>query len=202
MGPRSRLVINESVYDGKEKTRQSFLSLSLGRVRFWVVKTLSFKRSEFKVRTKTSIGGVRGSDFVANVTPEGTEWSTLEDTLLEVRSTVDPGAKPMILEDFEQTVVKIDALPTEKWKITPEEILEIQKTLTISMIREERGLRPRRVRSAGAKPGDGATGQPDAVAATPPPPPRAPPGGPAPPAAPGSTPAPPAGCAPGRPGAA
>ncbi len=168
MGPRSRLVINQSVYNRKKKTRQSFLSLSLGKVRFWVVKALNLKRSEFKVRTKTSIGGVRGSDFIANVTSDGTEWITLEDTLLEVRATVDPEAEPIILEDFEQTVVKIDALPTEKWKITPEEILEIRRTLTISMKPGEHGARSRRIATEAPRPG---AGKPEIVSTPPPPPP-------------------------------
>ncbi len=176
MGPRSRLVINKSVYDRKKKTRQSFLSLNLGKVRFWVVKALNLKRSEFKVRTRTSIGGVRGSDFIAIVTPEGTEWITLEDTLLEVRSTVDPDAGPMILEDFEQTVVKVDALPTEKWKITPEEILEIRRTLTISMTRDEPGIRSGRMKRDAAKPGDGPSDKPEAASPSPGPPPPPPPG--------------------------
>ncbi|MCP4689214.1 MAG: FecR domain-containing protein [Desulfobacterales bacterium] len=169
MGPRSRLVVDKSVYDRKRKTRQSFLSLSLGKVRFWVVKAFNLKRSEFKVRTKTSIGGVRGSDFVAVVTEEGTEWITLEDTLLEVWGAIDPDSEPILLEDFEQTIVKVDSLPTDKWKVTPEEVMEIKNTLTISMTRRSPHARPK---DAAAEPPGGPKDKSDKPGLTGTPPPR------------------------------
>jgi len=118
----SNAVISEHIFDEKDaKERASFLSLHLGKARFFVKKLFGFERSEFKVKTKTAIVGVRGSDFVVEAEETSTEVTALENTRLEVVSLIAPctgqqerkhpeecEVKPMVLTDFRQAVITAD----------------------------------------------------------------------------------------------
>lgn len=130
--PKSKLVLNRSIYDPKKKTRSSFLAMKLGKARFWVKKMLHFRHSEFRVKTHTAVCGVRGSDFVVMATPKVTEVTTFEDTKLEVISLTVPDSKPTILDSFERTVVGEDSLPSAVEKITFEEAEKMKKELTVT----------------------------------------------------------------------
>ena len=133
MASGTKLVINRSVYHPSKKRRSSFLRMSLGRARFWVSKLIGFKRSEFRVKTRTSVMGVRGSDFIIRATPNLTEVTTLKDTRLEVMSLAAPEVKPTLLSDFERTIVGEGALPSEVERVSPEEIELISKEFTVDL---------------------------------------------------------------------
>jgi hypothetical protein len=132
MASRTKLVINRSVYDSTNKSRSSFLGMTLGKARFWVTKLMDFKRSEFKVKTETAVMGVRGSDFVIRATPKLTEVTALGDTRLELVSLAAPEVKPTLLADFERAVVEEGALPSEVEKISPEEIDQIKNEFKVA----------------------------------------------------------------------
>ena len=132
MGSSTKLVIDRSVYDVKKKSRSSFFRLALGKARFWAKKLMDFKHSRFKVRTPTAVVGVRGSDFIIKATAKLTEVTALEKTVLEVVSLAFPEAKPMVVKDFEQTIVKEGALPTEPKIVTPEKIEEMKKDFIVT----------------------------------------------------------------------
>ena len=127
LSSNTKLVINKSIYNKKEKRRSSFLGLSLGKARFFVTKLLRFKRSEFRVKTVTAVCGVRGSDFVMLATDKLTEVTALENTELEVISLAAPEAPPMIITDFQRTGVVLGELPYEPEMVPPEEIEDLKK---------------------------------------------------------------------------
>lgn len=132
MGSKTKMVLNRSIYNQREKRRASFLGLRAGKVRFWVKKIFGFRHSEFKVKTPTAIVGMRGSDFVIRVTPRVTEVTTFEDTRLEVVSLAAPEAAPTLLEGLERTVVRENALPTEVERVRPEEAEAMKRELSFT----------------------------------------------------------------------
>jgi len=132
LGSSTKLVIDRSVYDVKKKSRFSFFRLALGKARFWAKKLMDFKHSRFKVRTPTTVVGVRGSDFIIKTTAKLTEVTALEETKLEVVSLAFPEAKPMDVNDFERTIVEEGALPTDVEIVKPEEIEEMKKEFIVT----------------------------------------------------------------------
>ena len=120
----TKIVLSESIYDEKKKSRSSFLKLGLGKARFLVTKLIGFKESTFKVKTPTAILGVRGSDFVVEATETMTKVTTLGETVLEVLNIQIPEA-PITLGDFQKTIVELDIPPTEAEHVTAEEAEEV-----------------------------------------------------------------------------
>ena len=137
LSSNTKLVITKSVYEPAQKTRSTFINMALGKARFWAKKLADFKRSQFKVKSLTAVIGVRGSEWVQEVTEDSTRVITFEDTILEVVSTAAPEVEPTILEDFEQTVVDVGKLPTEVMMVSPEEIEQIKQDFTVTPEEEE-----------------------------------------------------------------
>jgi hypothetical protein len=162
----TKLVVTQSVYDPSNKTRSTFINMALGKARFWAAKLVNFRRSKFRVKSITAIVGVRGSEWIQIVTKvpaplaaneevtkvpawaaneEATKFSTrviaLKDTILEVVSTAAPEELPVILEDFEQTVVLQYEVATEKEMVSPEIIEQHLREVTIIPEGEEAEVR-------------------------------------------------------------
>jgi hypothetical protein len=148
MGSRTKMVLNRSVYDQKKKTRSSFLSMVLGKARFQVKKLFGFRRSIFRVKTPTTVAGVRGSDWIMRTTPRLTEVIALEDTKLEIMSIDFPDAKPTLLSDLERTIVEAGALPTEVERMEPETIEQIMKDLVVTpeVVEPEEKIEPQEMK--------------------------------------------------------
>ena len=119
--------INKSLYAPKQKTRSSFMEMVSGTARFVVKKFVDARHSEFKVKTRTSVAGVRGSDFIIDASETVTKITTFEKTELAVISLSHPEAEPIILHDFEQTIVRMGRLPEEAQKVKAEEIDRLMK---------------------------------------------------------------------------
>lgn len=130
LAPETRLVINRSIYDPAKKSRSSYVDLSLGKARFWVTKFADFKRSVFKVKTRTAVCGVRGSDFIGFATENRSEFIALEKTLIAVLSLAFPEGEPLSASDFERVVVE-EGKPPWKEKLTPEQIEQLKKLFVI-----------------------------------------------------------------------
>jgi hypothetical protein len=141
----TKLVLNKSVYDPDNKARSSFVGMDKGKARFLIKKLVEFKQSEFKVKTKTAVAGVRGSEFMIIAADQLTEIMTLADTRLEVVSLATPckdfkGAtpppecqvKPMILKDYEKTFVRLGELPTQPEAVTAAEVAEMEKDFVVT----------------------------------------------------------------------
>ncbi|MBN2282428.1 MAG: FecR domain-containing protein [Deltaproteobacteria bacterium] len=122
LSSETHLVITQSMYDRAENTRSSFMDMSVGRVRFLVTKFIGPGSFDFKVKTETAIIGVRGSDFIVGATPQLTETTALKDTSIAVASLAYPDEKPVLLFDYERTIIKIGERPSAAMKVMPEEI--------------------------------------------------------------------------------
>ncbi len=112
LSAETTLVVDKSIYNPAREERSVFTRLALGMARFIVQKLENFKRSDFEVQTKTSIAGVRGSDFIVKASAHFTEIFTMEDTRLAVSSLAYPD-RETILTDFQQTTVAAGALPKD-----------------------------------------------------------------------------------------
>jgi hypothetical protein len=128
----TKLAINKSAYDPEKKERSTFLGMEAGKARFWAVKMKDFKNSEFKVKTKTAVAGVRGSDFVIAASDTLTEVTTLKDTSLDLISLAQPDAEPVLLSDFMRSRVGEGQLPTAAEKVQMEEIERLMKEFLFS----------------------------------------------------------------------
>ncbi|MDM8538623.1 FecR family protein, partial [Desulfobacterales bacterium HSG17] len=136
LASQTNMVINESMYKPEAKKRSSFITMTLGKARFWVKKMSDFSQSNFKVRTKTAVVGVRGSDFVIESSKKFTGISTLENTRLEVvslfsrckknDSITECDVKQYILNDFEQVEVGKNAQILEARPLTSAEKDQIE----------------------------------------------------------------------------
>jgi hypothetical protein len=122
LSPESRMVIAKSVYAPEKTTRTTFINMIKGKSHFVVKSFVEARRSEFKVKTASSVAGVRGSDFVIAATASTTEITTLADTELEVFSLAAFDAPPVILKDFEQIKVAMGMPPGSVRKIQADEV--------------------------------------------------------------------------------
>ncbi len=71
IGENARVKITKHIFDPDKNLRQTVVQVSLGAVRFAVTKEKN-KDSTFKVITPAGIAGVRGTEFVVIVKPDGT----------------------------------------------------------------------------------------------------------------------------------
>jgi len=75
------------------------LDLVMGKVRNHVIKTYDTHENTFRVRTRTAVAGVRGTDFVASYEPGEKEWITEISTFngrvslnpIDAEGNPDPG---------------------------------------------------------------------------------------------------------------
>lgn len=126
LSSKTHLVINKSLYAPNQKTRSSFISMLAGKARFVIKKFVDARHSEFKVKTKTSVAGVRGSDFIIDAAETVTEITALENTELEIFSLEEPAAL-VILHDFEKTRVTMGMRPEEAEKVNAEDVDRLMK---------------------------------------------------------------------------
>lgn len=122
LSPETRLILSKSVYSPEKNVRSTFINMILGKTRFVVQSLVASRRSEFKVKTMTSVAGVRGSDFIIYATESATEITALADTEIEVLSLAALEATPLILTDFEQTRIRQGMPPEAARKLDADEI--------------------------------------------------------------------------------
>jgi hypothetical protein len=130
MASNTKFIINKSEFDSVKKRFVSFLGMSLGKARFWLVKVARDKHPEYKVKTPTAVMGVRGSDFVLEVA-DFTTVTAFEDTILEVRS-LDFPEQPVILTEFKQTIVREGEIPDDPTDVPLEEIEPMKKEFIVT----------------------------------------------------------------------
>ena len=135
LASETKLKLTQSVYEKKKKRRSSFLQMALGKARFFVVKVLSFKRSEFKVKTPTAVCGVRGSDFILEVTDSETIATALVDTGIEFWNLDYLEEPPVILNDFESAIARKGERLSTPMKL-PQDRIEEKKSLFLGVAPE------------------------------------------------------------------
>jgi FecR protein len=122
LASKTKIKLTRSVYEKKKKRRSSFFSMALGKARFFVVKMLEFKRSEFKVKTPTAVCGVRGSDFILEATGTETIATALADTELEFQSLAFLEEPPVILRDFQESTTGLNKRPSSPMQLPQDRI--------------------------------------------------------------------------------
>jgi hypothetical protein len=131
MVSRTRLTINNSIFDRAKKRFVSLLKMNLGKARFWVRKIRGMSHPDYRVKTPTAVVGIRGSDFVSEVTPDFTTITAFEDTMLEVTSVQYP-EKPVEVKEYYRTMVKEGRLPTDPILVPLDEIQSLKKEFEIA----------------------------------------------------------------------
>lgn len=129
LASRTELEITRSIYDQAVKERYLVFNMRSGKARFLVKKLDGFKHSEAKVKTKTALVVVKGSDFIIEATDKYTRITSLADTQLEVLSLDWPDAPPALLSEFNRTVIEEGILPSEVETVPKEEIELMLKEL-------------------------------------------------------------------------
>lgn len=127
MSSGTRLTLTKSDFDPKNKSRSTFLGMETGKARFWAVKMKDYKHSEFKVKTKTAVAGVRGSDFVIQASDTATEVIALKNTLLDLISLYFPDEDPVLLSDFQRSRVMENVLPSAAEAVDLAEVEQMMK---------------------------------------------------------------------------
>jgi len=137
LGPNTEIRIDECIFSPEGKTRNSLVTMIMGKARFWVKKIVHFRKSDFKVKTRTAILGVRGSDFVVDTTDAATTVQTLKDTNLlltlmrgcENAAAVEKGdceIRKYELTDFRRATIDNIGFAVEIRELTAAEIKQIQ----------------------------------------------------------------------------
>lgn len=143
LASNTKLEITQSVYEPQNKVRSSLINMVLGKARFWASKLLDFRRSQFKVKSLTAVIGVRGSEWVEEVSLTATRITTGPDTTLEVVPAAAPEALPTVLEDFQATTIEEGRLPSEVESIAPEVYEQLQTPFAMPAEKEaEVSVRP------------------------------------------------------------
>jgi len=127
----TRIVISQSIFDENRKERSALIGMGLGKVRFFIKNLAGFKRSEFKVKTRTAILGVRGSDFIVISTLDYTQVITLLKTALQVMGLVAPEAEPRVLKDYQKTMIRLGGVPADIERVSAEEAESFRQELPI-----------------------------------------------------------------------
>jgi hypothetical protein len=144
LGAESHLTLTRNIFAPKKKHRSGFVEMGIGKVRFTIRKLTDFKNSEYKIKTETSVIGVRGSDFLVVVTRKDgdpvTRITTFEDTELEVRGLLDPENAVIIYENMEMTVMA-DARPELPERVRLDLIEQLKKELSMDAVEDDSGGR-------------------------------------------------------------
>ena len=122
LAPETIMVIVKSDYVAEKNIRSTFVNMVSGKARSVVQPLVEARRSEFTVKTKTAVLGVRGSDFFVYATEAVTEITALADTRIEVLGLAALDVEPLILTDFEQTRVFYGMPPETARRVAAEEI--------------------------------------------------------------------------------
>lgn len=142
IGENARVKITKHIFDPDKNLRQTVVQVSLGAVRFAVTKEKN-KDSTFKVITPSGIAGVRGTEFVVIVEPDGkTTFVGLEGSIETIPFTPEgkPGKAQIISSEQSQEISK-NGQASEVIKV-PSELLQKakQETAIEPMIPKNRGI--------------------------------------------------------------
>ncbi len=129
---KTKFTINKCEYDDDLKDRSVFLTMIKGKIRFLVTKLLKFRRAEFKVKTRTCVAGVRGSDFVIMAGADLTRITAFDDTRLAITNLAIPEKPPLFLNSFEQVTHRFGEAVPEPEKIETGITEELKNELPFS----------------------------------------------------------------------
>jgi hypothetical protein len=131
----TKLIIDKSIYES-DRARSAFLNMIIGKTRMWVNKLGNLKYSEFVIKTPSIYVGVRGSDFVIEVTEDITRVYAMENTRLEIiilysitKGYYDPdhNIKIHTLDSYQKVAIGREDLTFKPEPILSEEIEVLEK---------------------------------------------------------------------------
>ncbi len=127
----TQIVIDKSIYDPASGSRLSFFQMLSGKARYMVKKLADYKHSQFNVKTKSSVVGVRGSDFVIEISQEGDKIviTALGHTILEIFDPANPLTEPVIVTSFQQLITVLGQVLGEPVDISSEEVMKLLQEL-------------------------------------------------------------------------
>lgn len=131
MAPLTKIILNFCIYNPSKSSRRSFIGMNTGKALFNIRKYAGFKQSDFKIKTKTAVCGVRGSEFIIESTDTSTRITALSDTVIDVVSLEFPDIDPLVINDYEQTVVRKGQTPSIPESLTSEDIDQMLKDFII-----------------------------------------------------------------------
>jgi hypothetical protein len=132
----SELIINRFIFDPSKLDRSTFLNMKSGKARFWVKKLKDYTRSEFKVKTKTMVAGVRGSDFVIEIGKDFAKVTAFGDTTIEVVALADPAKKPVVVGSNQSAQVDEGKGVSPVENVPPDIIQELKNEMPMPFERD------------------------------------------------------------------
>lgn len=142
IGENAQVKITKHIFDPNKNMRQTVVEVSLGAVRFAVTKEKN-KDSTFKVITPAGIAGVRGTEFVVIVEPDGkTTFVGLEGSIETIPFTPEgqPGKAQVISQEQSQEIS--NSGQASQVTKAPSELMQEakQKTALEPSISKDRGV--------------------------------------------------------------
>ena len=127
----TKIVIDKSIYDPDSGSRLSFFQMLSGKARFIVKKLSDYKHSQFNVKTESSVVGVRGSDFIIEISQQGDKIviTALGHTILEIIDPANPLNEPVIVTSFQQLVTVLGQIFGQPVDLSEEEIMKLLEEL-------------------------------------------------------------------------
>ena len=120
----SKLSIDQSTHDTKQKISISALSLLPGNGYFKIAKLDEFEPREFKVETEAIVVVGSEADFILNVAEGINEILALQASVLQVASLEFPEQK-IVLSDYQQAIIELGELPSTVEMIPGEEAAQM-----------------------------------------------------------------------------
>ncbi len=153
----TKIVIDKSIYDPGTKSRLSFFQMLSGKARFIVKKLADYRHSQFNVKTESSVVGVRGSDFILEVSQQDgkTVITAMGHTILEIYDPANPLQEPVIINSFQQLVTVLGQVLGTPMDIPEEEIMKLLEAWNLFLLGGSGGTGPDDVGYGGYVPDGG-----------------------------------------------
>lgn len=126
ISPDSKFQLEKYEYNEKENKKGAILNVIYGKVRATVTQKYDGEENKFQVKTKSSVAGVRGTDFMVSFsqTTNTSKVVTFEGRV-EVGSGLDATGRiqnPVVVDPGQFTVASANAVPTSPATMPQEEL--------------------------------------------------------------------------------
>ena len=127
ISPNSKFRISRALYDPAKKSRDSSFTLLAGKVRSLVSKFWGSTGANFEVRTPTAVAGVRGTEFLQEINPDGSSTITVLEGKVEVYNPKDSKKRSVTLTQGQRTSVKEGKTPSAPQSVPEAELEELSQ---------------------------------------------------------------------------
>lgn len=132
LSSRTRFVIERNIFEKDTGMFSSFMNMVRGKARFVIRKIKQLKGNECKIKTKTAVIGLRGSDFIIAADDERTKVSALDKTRLEVSARIftETGEIPgpsVFINEYEHVEIRKNQPDMAVIKLKAVEIMNLKE---------------------------------------------------------------------------